>query len=355
MPELIYQEALDAFANPFHEFTVKPLKAGLINESFKVTSKMTGGSFLLQKINQHVFLKPEKVQHNYETLWKFLKSEEINFFIPEPKYFPDDTTLFCDSKNNFWRVFEFVESTLTQNIAEKPTDAKAVAITFAEFTSCFSDFDIEQLYITIPGFHDLSSRFKQFKESLHKNDFSRLSKSSSIINELKKREAYANFYDIMTESDEFPQRVMHHDAKISNILFDEENGQPVCPVDLDTVMPGYFFSDIGDMIRSIACSHDENSIEFDSISIRKDFYQAILDGYQSVMNDFFTDSEKKYIHYAGVLIIYMQALRFMTDYLNGDIYYKIEYAEQNFDRAKNQFILLEKLEEFLKAEYHFKI
>ncbi len=298
MPEPIYHEALDAYANPFHEFTVKSLTGGLINETFKVTSKMSGDSFLLQKINRNVFAEPEKVQENYVMLWKYLKSEEINFFIPEPKYFVHDTTFFCDSKENFWRVFEYVERTVSFYIAQKSFDAKAVATTFAEFTSSFLNFDIEQLNAVIPGFHNLSLRFSQFSDALHKNNYERIVKASSLIDELKKREGYANFYDIITESDEFPQRVMHHDAKISNILFDEDSGKPVCPVDFDTVMAGYFFSDIGDMIRSMACSHDENSTEFNDIHIKSDFYKAILEGYMEIMNNYFTESEKKYIHYA---------------------------------------------------------
>jgi thiamine kinase-like enzyme len=149
--------------------------------------------------------------------------------------------------------------------------------------------------------------------------------------------------------------VMHHDAKIANILFSKKTGDVICPVDFDTVMPGYFFSDLGDMIRSMACSLDETSTDFENLTIRKEFYKAIVEGYLSVMKNQFTVSENKYIHYAGLLMIYMQALRYMTDYLNGDIYYKTNYAEQNFDRAKNQVILLKRLEEFFKDEYQFSV
>ena len=159
----------------------------------------------------------------------------------------------------------------------------------------------------------------------------------------------------MTESEEFEKRVMHHDAKISNILFSEETGQVICPVDFDTCMPGYFFSDLGDMIRSMACSEGENNTNYSEINIRKDFYEAILDGYMEVMQELLTDAEKKHIHYSGLLMIYMQALRFITDYLNGDLYYRTDYPEQNFDRAMNQLTLLQRLEEFLQTEYDFKM
>jgi hypothetical protein len=120
-------------------------------------------------------------------------------------------------------------------------------------------------------------------------------------------------------------------------------------------MPGYFFSDLGDMIRSMACSEAESNKNLNELHIRKDFYEAVLEGYLELMEELLTDAEKKYIHFSGLLIIYMQALRFLTDYLNEDKYYKTNYAEENFDRALNQLVLLQKLEEFLIAEYQFRI
>jgi Ser/Thr protein kinase RdoA (MazF antagonist) len=147
---------------------------------------------------------------------------------------------------------------------------------------------------------------------------------------------------------------MHHDAKISNILFDEETGTVICPVDFDTCMPGYFYSDLGDLVRSMACSEGERSVNFSEIGINLEFYDAVISGYLEVMQGLLTEAEKKYIHYSGLLVIYMQALRFLTDYLKGDVYYQISYPEQNFDRAKNQLILLEKLEEMLSNHYNFR-
>jgi Ser/Thr protein kinase RdoA (MazF antagonist) len=177
-----------------------------------------------------------------------------------------------------------------------------------------------------------------------------------LVEELLKRERYKHFYEQIAESpDSFPLRVMHHDAKIANVLFSKKTGKVICPVDFDTVMPGYFFSDTGDMIRSMACSQDENSNDFDNLHIRADFYKAIIEGYLGIKNQFLTKEEKKNIHYTGLLMIYMQALRYMTDFLNGDIYYRITYPDQNLDRAKNQLNLLQRLEEFLKKEYKFTV
>ena len=215
--------------------------------------------------------------------------------------------------------------------------------------------NIHKLKSVIPGFHNLSLRYQQFEEALSGQLYERMAKALVIINELKQREKYKQLFESIIQSAEFPQRVMHHDAKIANVLFHKKTGKVICPVDYDTVMPGYFFSDLGDLIRSMACSEDENSTDFDNIGIQKNFYEAIIAGYIEVMGNFFTEAEKKYIHYSGLLIIYMQALRFITDYLNGDIYYQISYREENLNKAKNQFILLQQLEEFLKREYDFSI
>jgi thiamine kinase-like enzyme len=350
-----YQEALDAFANPLQDFIVEPLNGGLINHSYKVTSKANSGAFLLQQINDSVFTDPEKVQRNYELLWKYLKQEHIPFIIPAPKYFIDKSPFYTDRHHHYWRIFEYMPGTVTKTIAENPDQARAVAETFARFSAAFRNFDSSILHITIPKFHDLSHRYKQFTSALHSGNFERLGTAASLVDELKKRERYVSFYEVLTDSQEFPLRVMHHDAKIGNILFDEENGNVVCPVDFDTTMPGYFFSDLGDMIRTMACTFDENSTAFSELAIRKDYYETIVSGYLSIIEYQLTPAEKKYIHYAGIIMLYMQSLRFISDYLVGDKYYKINNPNQNYDRSKNQFTLLQQLETFLFANYQFKV
>ena len=357
-----YQEALDAATNfTDDDILVTPITAGLINNTYKITVKSNGYRFLLQEINREVFPEPFNVQANYEAIWGYLYYEgaprniPYPITIPKPYDFMDGSKLFCDSTERYWRKFEFIDRANTVFKTTSPAQAKRVAQTFACLTASFEFFDTDKLHVIIPGFHDLSLRFRQFQESLGKRNYERILKAAPLINELKKREKYISFYEVITESEEFEKRVMHHDAKISNILFDEETGEVICPVDMDTCMPGYFFSDLGDMLRSMLSTEDESSLNFEEIGIRKDFYEAIVSGYLGIMDEQLTDSEKKYIHSAGLLMIYMQALRFLTDYLENDIYYKCDYPGQNFDRAKNQLFLLQKLELFLKDTYSFSL
>ena len=342
-----YHPDLPSHDLEFEEFNISPLSGGLINHTYKIESELWG-PFLLQQINQNVFKRPEDVQNNYIELTQYAEFEFTGLRLPYPGEYEQDKYLLIDENGNYWRSFEFIEDGKMLTIAEKPSQAKATAKAFAKFTAAYDDYNIDLLKETIPDFHNLSFRYQQFEDSLNTELYERMAKGMPLIEDLKQRERYKFFYEEIVSSDKFPKRVMHHDAKIANILFSKTTGKVICPVDFDTTMPGYFFSDLGDMIRSMACSQDENSVDFENIRVRKSFYDAILEGYLSVMEKQLTTAEKKHIHYAGLIIVYMQALRFMTDYLNGDIYYKTDYSEQNVDRAKNQLLLLKSLEEKIK-------
>ncbi len=354
MKSPVYQEALTAFSDSYYEFDVEPVTGGLINQSFKATNRETGKSFLLQQINDNVFTRPDKVQENYRLLWNHLAKEETSFFIPSPKNFKNHQSLFRDSGSVYWRVLEFVEGAHSFNSPENAEQAGQVAKTFSRFTALFEGFDAGKLHITIPDFHNLSLRFAQFQQAKKSRLYERLYRSAPLVQELNARGHYASLYEVLTESLAFKKRVMHHDAKIGNVLF-AANGEVICPVDFDTTMPGYIFSDLGDMVRSMAGNKDENEEDTGSIEIRKEYYNAIVNGYLENISPFLTDAEKKYIHFSGIVMIYMQALRFLTDYLNGDVYYKTVSKEQNYHRAANQVALLKKLEAFLEKEYGFKI
>lgn len=354
------QEVIDAFNSytpglPYHEAgttTVAVIGDGLINNTYKVTCELKT-NFLLQKINTQVFKNPEQVQHNCTYLSTYAEMEFTGIRIPYIREFAKEQSLYKDKNGDFWRAFEFVEDGYSISIAQNPQQAKATAICFAKFSAAFDDMNVDQLFETIPNFHNLNYRYQQFEDALQSNVAERKAKAHVITEDLISRNKYKKMYDEIANYADFPQRVVHHDAKISNVLFSKKTGKVICPVDLDTTMPGYFFSDPGDLIRSMACSADENSIDFKNLHIRKEYYQAITDGYYAVMEKSFTTAEKKHFHCSGLLIIYMQALRFITDYLNGDIYYKTKYAEHNFDRAMNQLCLLKSLENFLEKEYRF--
>ncbi len=197
---------------------------------------------------------------------------------------------------------------------------------------------------TLPQFHDLSLRYEQFLEALTHGNKERIIESDELIKILIENAHIAKEYENIKINPEFKFRVTHHDTKISNVLFDGDD-KGLCVIDLDTIMSGYFINDVGDMMRTYLSPVSEEETDFSKIEVRDAFYKAIVKGYFDEMKDELTDTEKQYFFYAGQFMIYMQALRFLTDYLNNDVYYGAKYPKHNFNRAKNQIVLLQKLVE----------
>jgi Ser/Thr protein kinase RdoA (MazF antagonist) len=253
----------------------------------------------------------------------------------------------------YWRAFEYISDSYTENL-RSPKKILSAAQCYGTFVRNLFGIDITKLTPTIPGFHDLNYRYNQFQLAKQQCKPERMTRSLELISKIEERKYLVDFYNNLTLNPAYQIRPMHHDCKLSNILFDTHTKKAICPIDLDTTMPGYFFSDLGDMVRTMVSESGEDSPS-EKIIIRKDLYDAILSGYQSGVGDALTQTELDHIHHGGLLMIYMQAVRFLTDYLSNDSYYKISYPEQNFVRAANQLALLEKVEAFLESDYGYKI
>lgn len=351
MLQLTIQKAAAQFGN--REPVIESLGEGLMHRTYKVQFKGNDVPIVLQCINQTNFPQPENIINNYRIISQYLKYQNSSLLIPEMVLTNTGKLFWIDEEGNFWRGTVFINNSYSPSSFTDEKEARLVASSFAGFTRSLTGLDADQLEKTIPEFHNLSFRYLQFETAIQKAGIQRLLKSTHVIAELRQRKFLVDFYEKMKTNEGFKIRVMHHDCKISNILFDKTTNQVICPVDLDTTMPGYFFSDIGDMIRTIACTVDENSTRWEDIDIHRKYYDAIVKGYLQTMGNALSSEEEKHIHHAGLLLIYMQSLRFVTDFLNNDTYYKTTYPEQNLNRALNQLILLEKLEEFLKAEYDY--
>jgi len=360
MADIISRELLKVIALSIKaeqpDLVAELISTGLINHSFRLNDNRSSGSYFLQSINRAVFPDPGLVQDNYLRIYNYLRERQPGFSIPKPLSFYDGKYGLYDQNGNYWRFFQWVNNMQTISTVTRIEQAKEMAQTFGLFSLAFKEFNPATLSETLPHFHDLSYRNSQFQTAIANALPSRIKRSEDIISALTGKGHYTTFFEsIRNDRTAFPLRVMHLDAKISNILFHADSGKVWGPVDLDTVMPGYFFSDIGDMIRSLAGSSEENDTDLSSLHIRKDYYTALIDGYSSVMENELTPTEKIHLHAAGPMMIYMQAIRFLADHLTGDHYYKVSYSEQNFDRAINQFTLLEKLERFLLREYSYSI
>ena len=334
--------------------SLSSLSSGLIHQTYHVWDEDNAEGFVLQQINQKVFQSPQQIIENYRVVYEHLRKTKT-IQIPEPLRSIDGAWLWRDEKGNSWRANAYVINSYTENTPITASKAKRAASSFAQLTQQLMDLDTSALAEIIPGFHNLALRFDQFQKALSHGQEDRLKEAKKIIDDLVQRKHYVDFYKNLSKDASFKKRIMHHDCKLSNILFHKKSGEAICPIDLDTLMPGYYFSDLGDMVRSMVASVDEGEKDVEKLFVRRDVYQALVEGYMEGMENGLTEKEKKYLHHSGLLMIYMQALRFLTDYLKGDVYYKTTYDNQNYDRALNQLTLLVKLEEFLLQTYRYTI
>lgn len=334
------ETVLPAFGFIGDSLAIKPFGNGLINSTWKVT--VHNKAYILQKINDRVFNKPEDIAYNINAIASFLEAKQSTYSLVVPVTTPNGRQLIFIESAGYFRAFPFVEGSHAKDVVETRDQAFQAAGQFARFTAKLAAFDVSNLKITIPSFHNLSLRYQQFTAALETGNMERINNTSALIEEIKNYAHIETEYRELIADENVQLRVTHHDTKISNVLFDEKD-KGLCVIDLDTVMPGYFFSDVGDMMRTYLCPVSEEEKDFSRIEIRDEFYKSIVDGYYSEMKDELSETEKKCFFFAGKFIIYMQALRFLTDYLNNDIYYGAKYPEHNKVRAGNQVMLLKRL------------
>jgi Ser/Thr protein kinase RdoA (MazF antagonist) len=329
-------------------FEVAPLQSGLINTTYKITTEQ--GDFILQQINTQIFKCPEAIDNNLKKIKDYLQTVCVNYLFVAPIPSINGKTL-IHLENRFYRVFKYIPKTHTKTVVQNAYQAYEAAKQFAQFTFMLKGFDTTKLQTTLPDFHNLTFRYQQFKTILKEGNKNRINNCADLIKKIEHAYTICETYDAFIVNTAAQKRVTHHDTKISNVLFNEDN-TAVCVIDLDTVMPGYFLSDVGDMIRTYVCPVSEEESDLAKIEIRTEILQAIKDGYLFYMNNELTDFEKQHFFFAGEMMIYMQALRFITDYFNNDTYYSIHYSQQNLVRATNQMHLLDALQKQLK---NFKI
>lgn len=337
--ELNIDNILKEFNLSSTDVKLTQIGSGHINRTYLLSNLKNGEKSILQNINSHVFKQPEVIASNIKHVDTYLKSNYPDYLFPAPLPCLKGNTVVKHGED-YWRIIPFVDGTVALDTLTEPKQAFEAAKQFGKLSRLLDKFDSTKLNPSIVGFHDLALRFKQFSDALV-NTTEEL--KSNATQEVKAALDHKDILEQFEEADkqvDFPNRVMHHDTKISNVLLAEETYEGVCVIDLDTLMPGKFISDLGDMMRTYLCEYSENEKDLSKINIRQEYFSAMIEGYLSEMGNILTKTEKELILFSGKYIIYMQALRFLTDYLNESIYYPIHYPEQNLDRAKNQFKLL---------------
>ncbi len=315
------------------------LHQGLINSTYSVAT--LNGDYILQTINHHIFKDPYAIDYNINALSTYLTNQAPDYLFTHLEKTLDGKTL-IEWEGKYFRAFKKIEG-YALSLLENANQAYEAAKQFGTFTHQLSNFDANCLRITLPNFHNLSLRYHQFSASLQNGNQDRINAAATSISFLKALQPYVEKYEKFIQHSDVKRRVTHHDTKISNVLFRKSNGaeKGICVIDLDTVMPGYFISDIGDMCRTCLCSVTEEEANLDLLQVDANKWSAIQQGYLSTMGSELSNFEKDHFFFAGQFMIYMQALRFLTDHLNMDSYYGAKYEGQNYIRALNQIRLLE--------------
>ncbi|MGC4103986.1 phosphotransferase enzyme family protein [Ferruginibacter sp.] len=335
----MFESVLQQYGLDSAQCVIEPFGSGLINHTWTVTNGAE--KFILQRINDNIFKQPALIEANIRQVVDYLKINHPAYLFAAPLQTPGGRQM-VQTPEGYFRLFPFIKASHTIDVVANTQQAYEAAKQFGAFTKKLSGFNVSELQVTLPQFHDLSLRYRQYEHALANGDIARIETSSAMINAIESHKNIVDQFEKIRQDAAFKLRVTHHDTKISNVLFDEHN-KGLCVIDLDTIMPGYFISDVGDMLRTYLSPASEEEKDIAKISIRKDIFKAIQEGYLSQMENELTEKEKQYFVYAGQFMTYMQALRFFTDYLNDDVYYGSKYSGHNYVRAQNQLALLEQL------------
>ena len=329
---------------------VKPLGNGLINDTYKVTTCGGTPDYVLQRINSSIFTDVDMLQHNIDAVTAHIRrkleaggADDIDRKVL--RFIPSDTgkTYWRASDGSCWRVSVFIPRAFTYETVN-PEYSYYAGKAFGNFEAMLADMP-EELGETIPDFHNMELRRRQLHEALEADRAGRAAEVKPFVAQLEEYADEMCRAQQLHREGKLPKRICHCDTKVNNMLFDEE-GRVLCVIDLDTVMPSLFYSDYGDFLRSAANTVAEDSPEFDKIDVRMDIFEAFTRGYIESASSFLTPLETQLLPYAAQLFPYMQAVRFLWDYINGDHYWKTAYPTHNLVRAQNQWHL------FLKMRGH---
>ena len=319
---------------------VKPMGEGLINDTYKVfVEKTDKPKYVLQRINNAIFQDVDMLMDNINKVTTHLRKKNKNTlqFLKTK-----DDKLYHFDGGKYWRVMVFVPDSITYQ-AVTPEYSYIAGKSFGEFESLLSDLK-EPLGEIIPDFHNIEFRLKQLRDAVAEDRVGRVKEVQYYLDEIFKREKKMTLGERLFREGKLPKRVCHCDTKVNNMLFDKD-GNVMCIIDLDTVMPSFVFSDYGDFLRTAANTSAEDDPNLDNIDFNMDIFKAFTKGYLEGTKDFLLPIEKENLPYAAMLFPYMQTVRFLADYINGDTYYKIKYPEHNLIRTKAQWRLFEKAEE----------
>jgi len=334
---------LSCFALSGAPVSCEPYGSGHINGTQLVVCE-SGTRYILQHINTNVFREPEALMRNIELVTAHLRTK-----VSDPRgvlqLVPTHEGLsYAVDGGAYWRVYELVEDSVCYQSADRALFYES-AVAFGRFQNQLADFPATQLVETIPHFHDTPARYEAFYRAVENNTANRREQVSREIDFVREREPFSHTLTDLQAAGELPLRVTHNDTKINNVLFDAKTNNALCVIDLDTVMPGLSVNDFGDAVRFGASTAAEDERDLSKVHFDLDLYETYLKGYLSTCGESLTKTEIAMLRVGAKMMTLECGMRFLTDHLNGDVYFHVSRPEQNLDRARTQFRLVEEMEQ----------
>ena len=325
-----------------------PHGSGHINDSYCVNFRKAGAPvrYILQRINNTIFKNPITLMENIQRVTSHLaakvsaerdRTRLVLTLIPAH----DGRTWYVDADGSYWRTYQFIENAHTYDAVESTEQAFQAAKAFGQFQKLLVDLPAPRLHDTIKDFHHTPKRFMALEQAIASDVAGR---AILAKREIEFAFAHRSIASVLFDAN-LPERITHNDTKFNNVMLADVTGEAICVIDLDTVMPGLALHDFGDMVRTATSPAKEDEQDLSKVTMQFSMFEAIVRGYLASAGDFLTKAERQHLVVSGKLMTFEQGVRFLTDYLQGDPYYKVSRDEHNLDRCRTQFKLLESIEQ----------
>lgn len=349
--EPLFREAAAAYAFGGKILSIAPFGSGHINDTYRVVCP--DGAYILQRINGFVFHHPDAIMENMLGVTRFLAAklaaqggDPARGTLTVLKT-ADGADYYVDSSGQYWRATLHIPDTTAFETADSDEMLMKSGAAFGAFQRMLADYPADTLHETIPHFHDTPARYRQLAEAALRDEAGRLREVTAELRFVNDRKADCAVLMDLLEKDRLPLRATHNDTKMSNILFDSRTGAAVCVIDLDTVMPGSLLYDFGDAIRVGCSTAEEDEKDLSKVNFDRENFVAFTRGFMRGLGDNLTVNEEKLLPTGAILMTFECGMRFLTDYLEGDVYFKTAYPEHNLVRCRTQFKLVEEMEKSL--------
>lgn len=329
------------------------IDSGHINSTFRASYRQADGGvqrYIFQAINRNVFKDPYAVMANVERVTRHINEKVLrhkeDLGGQTLNLFPARVggTWVEDGEGSVWRCYNHIEGCVTYNVVENRRQAYQAAHAFGAFQDLVSDLDAGGIIETIPDFHHTRKRFDRLMEVVKADPVGRAGEVVAELDFIREREALVDVLLDLAEAGKIPLRVTHNDTKINNVMIDSQSDEAVCVIDLDTVMPGLSLYDFGDLVRTATSPAAEDEPDVSKVEMRMPMFEALVEGYLDAAGNFLNETEVRHLVFSGRLITLEVAVRFLTDYLEGDVYFKTHRAGQNLDRCRTQIQLVREIE-----------